>query len=288
MTMTTQRPADWYPDPTGQPGQKYWDGTAWHSEAPTSAPGPVGQSYVHPPVAEPPRQPRQVLVPALVLAIVVLAGAVCVTGYLLLHNSRQSPGHVASSAPLVQEGALEGLLLQPHQLDLILGTSGMTASVPTLTRLSDASAQVSDGACLHLANGAVKSVYPASGVKAVRTQGFRDSNFRRTAAQAVVLLSSAHDASAFYSASVQRWRGCSDRQFSINGTSVNTGLISDTNGVLSGTVQWQASNGVQRCQRALTTASNVVIDVEACAMDTPDLNAGVVIAQDIAANVPKA
>jgi Protein of unknown function (DUF2510) len=35
--MTTPPPpqpsAGWYPDPTGKPGQMYWDGEAWHRES---------------------------------------------------------------------------------------------------------------------------------------------------------------------------------------------------------------------------------------------------------------
>lgn len=39
--MTAQsRPAGWYPDPTGQGGQKYWDGDEWEQElAPIPEPG---------------------------------------------------------------------------------------------------------------------------------------------------------------------------------------------------------------------------------------------------------
>lgn len=29
-------PAGWYPDPTGKPGQAYWDGRAWHNAAPAT------------------------------------------------------------------------------------------------------------------------------------------------------------------------------------------------------------------------------------------------------------
>src|SRR6202044_199681 len=36
--MTTspppQPPAGWYPDPTGKPGEMYWDGEAWHRLTP--------------------------------------------------------------------------------------------------------------------------------------------------------------------------------------------------------------------------------------------------------------
>lgn len=35
--MTTPQPAPgWYPDPSGRPGQRYWDGQQWH-DAPAAA-----------------------------------------------------------------------------------------------------------------------------------------------------------------------------------------------------------------------------------------------------------
>ncbi len=36
--MTAQSPAaGWYPDPSGQPGQKYWDGQQWQGATPAPA-----------------------------------------------------------------------------------------------------------------------------------------------------------------------------------------------------------------------------------------------------------
>jgi hypothetical protein len=37
--MTTGQPsAGWYPDPTGKPGQTYWDGQQWHTGIPAPTP----------------------------------------------------------------------------------------------------------------------------------------------------------------------------------------------------------------------------------------------------------
>ena len=33
MSNDEIRPAGWYPDPAGQPGQKYWDGQTWQAAA---------------------------------------------------------------------------------------------------------------------------------------------------------------------------------------------------------------------------------------------------------------
>jgi Protein of unknown function (DUF2510) len=44
--VTSQAPAGWYPDPSGAPGQRWWDGQAWSITAPpVSPPVPVPSPY---------------------------------------------------------------------------------------------------------------------------------------------------------------------------------------------------------------------------------------------------
>jgi Protein of unknown function (DUF2510) len=38
MTNDELRPAGWYPDPAGQPRQKYWDGQTWQATAQPTIP----------------------------------------------------------------------------------------------------------------------------------------------------------------------------------------------------------------------------------------------------------
>jgi len=49
--MTSPPPAGWYPNPSGAPGQRYFDGRDWtahHRSAPTSM--PMSPQPMHPPV----------------------------------------------------------------------------------------------------------------------------------------------------------------------------------------------------------------------------------------------
>jgi TM2 domain-containing membrane protein YozV len=39
MTTEQQPSAGWYPDPSGKPGQMYWDGQQWHANVPAATPG---------------------------------------------------------------------------------------------------------------------------------------------------------------------------------------------------------------------------------------------------------
>lgn len=101
------------------------------------------------------------------------------------------------------------------------------------------------------------------------------------------MFSSAHDAGAFFTASAQQWSACSNRQFTFTQTgSANqvwsVGPISNTNGTLSATTAEEGANG-WACQRALTVANNVAIDVMACSYSPAD--SAVTIAHQIAAKV---
>lgn len=99
--MTTPPAApDWYPDPSGKPGLMYWDGRQWHFAPPADQPPP--------PTPTTPRfRARPALIAALVAALVVLAGVIGVTGFLLLQHKHASP------APAAQPAAPSGSTAQP-------------------------------------------------------------------------------------------------------------------------------------------------------------------------------
>jgi PknH-like extracellular domain len=107
--------------------------------------------------------------------------------------------------------------------------------------------------------------------------------------QAVVLFPSAPAAAAFVSAWTHSWSACAIRGFTDTSNSgrVNqwtVGPVSLPNGTLSAARFQQNANG-WTCQRALTAANNVVIDLMACSYSLT--NQGVIMADQIAAKVPK-
>jgi serine/threonine-protein kinase len=244
---------------------------------------------------------------ALIAAIVlILAAAAGTTGYLLRQPSTTSPPVTASErattppVPPVAEAALEGLLLSPDQINTALGATAMTAG--TKTAMYDASAYV-EKACLPLHDPLEAAVYAGSGWRAFRAQSLFEVRSAIPSPHAtthevdqdVVLFSSAHDAGAFFTASAERWPACSNRQYPIMlsdpnpPTMITVGPVSNTNGTLSATKTF----GGEICQRALTVANNVAIDVMACSQPPSDkipadfrLDSAVNIAHQIAAKVP--
>ena len=248
------------------------------------------------PVPIPQPQRRTGLIAAIVLTVVLLAsGIIGITGYLLLKDRNPSetptaqpppPSNPTSStlnSPPPPPNALNGLLLSVDQINTAMGTTGMS-SVGTMTAMPDNSFAVSDQACLPLSAAAEAKAYAGSGYTAVRAQVVAKAQ-QNAVNQAVVLFSSPQDAGSFFTASAQGWQACSNRQFTLaaNGNSqVNTvGPVSNTNGTLSATVTPANSLGV--CERALTVANNVAIDVTACLGPS---GAAVSIAHQIATKVP--
>jgi serine/threonine-protein kinase len=188
--------------------------------------------------------------------------------------------------PPVAEASLEGLLLSPNQINTAMGATGMRVTY-TDTAMIDTSGNVPDQACSHMMNPIGAAVYAGSGWNAVRGQAVAESesNSPHFVGQNVVLFPSAQQADAFFTASAQQWPDCANRQFTINYPGAapwaqSVGSVSNMNGALSAT----RTNSGERCQRALTVANNVAVDVIACG--APGSDAAVNIAQQIAAKVP--
>jgi serine/threonine kinase PknH len=171
------------------------------------------------------------------------------------------------------------------------------------TSTYDDSAKMADKACLPLMSPAQSEAYSGSGFRALSGQELNDAppggKFTHRVTQVVVLFPSARDADAFFTASAQRWPACSNRQFnfaSMAGKPAEVwtaGPVSNTNGALSDTLTIGGGDASwtwdwATCQRALTVANNVAIDVRACSGNRSDSqsDAGVNIARQIAANVP--
>ena len=139
---------------------------------------------------------------------------------------------------------------------------------------------------------AESTVYTGTGYLAVHQQQLQDDpdidKAKFELDEAVVSFPSATDAANFFTASSQRWPACANQAFKdqgSNGTDTwTTGPVANNNGVLSATHTQEGQRG-WACQRALTVANNVAVDVDSCSYNSDD--SGVTIAHQIAAKVAK-
>jgi serine/threonine-protein kinase len=235
--------------------------------------------------------------------VILAAGTIGLTAFLTRSEPGAAQASTAKSAPPsvrmavpVAETALEGLLLTPDLISAAFGASGMTVTSTVTTLPGNGSASVSDQACVPLAAAASSAVYADSGWTAVRGQELKwpvSGPPVHDVGQFVVLFSSAQEAAAFFTASVQRWQGCSNRQFTVTApgsgmpdTVENVGPVANANGTLSATLT-NAANTAINCQRALTVANNIAIDVQACNSSPTSDAVAVSVAHQIATKVRK-
>jgi serine/threonine kinase PknH len=177
--------------------------------------------------------------------------------------------------PPIAASALEGLLLSPDQISTAMGTTGLKVT-QTLSAMYDDSGMVADTDCRAMNTSAEQTAYASSGWSAVQGQNLEDAGDYQLdkyyVQQFLVLFPSAGQASAFFTASAPRWSACSNRPYQNTKDKpvlIDVGPVSNNDGTLSATRTEENANG-WACQRALTVASNVAIDVQACSYNPAD------------------
>jgi hypothetical protein len=187
-------------------------------------------------------------------------------------------------APPVQERALDGLLLNPDQINAAMGAKDMTVT-KTHDSMSDDSATMEPKECLAIDGSAQAQVYAGSGFTAERDLSLQDGdNFTHYVDQAVVLFPTAKLAAAFVANSAKQWPACHHYTHIQTRSQWDAGPISDSKGVLTTiTTEREAKAPGWACGRALLAKNNVVVDVNTCSPNPADT--AVNIANQIAAKV---
>ncbi|RDH76919.1 sensor domain-containing protein [Mycolicibacterium moriokaense] len=217
---------------------------------------------------------------ALAVAVICVSIAGCASP-----GNAEAPTPTPSMIPRpLVERELAGLLLDPEQVNVAMGTTGM-AVTDHQTAMSDNSAGVAPPECLAIDGAAEAPVYADSGYWAERDQSLNNGdNFTHYLKQAVVLFPSIETAAAFFDASAERWKACSEYTHTQSGTQWSAGPIANVDGTLSViAIEKDAAAPGWACGRALTHRNNIVIDVNTCSADPAD--SAVKIANQLGANV---
>ena len=133
--------------------------------------------------------------------------------------------------PLVERELVE-LLLRPEQVNVAMGTVGMTVT-SAQSSMSDNSATMAPAECLAVDGAAEAPVYADSGFRAERDQSLNNGDdFTHYLKQAVVLFPTVEKARAFLDASAQQWPVCSEYIHTQSGSQWSVGRISVANDTL--------------------------------------------------------
>ena len=170
--------------------------------------------------------------PTAALALAVIG--VSIVGCASTIGNAESPTTTRSMIPRpLVERELAGLLLNPEQVNVAMGTAGM-AVTNQQTSMSDNSATMAPQECLAVDGAAEAPVYADSGYWAERDQSLNNGdNFTHYLKQAVVLFPTIEKAEEFFNASAERWPACHEYTHTQSGTTWAVGQISDVGGTLS-------------------------------------------------------
>jgi serine/threonine kinase PknH len=285
---------DYPPQPSG-----------WTGPQPVFSPGPppaAAPSYLtgpphgtQPPIPPygPPHtgaRPRRSLKPWLIAgaAVVATIAVLAVVGSLTEPKPPPPPKPVTVSA-----GQLNSILLTPAQINTIMGASHMEAS-DVIQKMVDEPAAVSPRNCVGALETGQAAIYTNSGWSGVSDQSLQQKSTVPNSDighfyvdQTAVVFPSADKAQAFLASSADTWKGCAGPPVTVNsGNGPASWTLGDLKQTDSKIVQARTEEGGGNwgCQHALSTVSNLVVEVVACSVQINDQASQ--IADAMIANLP--
>ena len=223
----------------------------------------------------------------LATALAAVAVGLAASGCAITTNG--SPNPAADASPLaalpVREVTLDGSLLSAAEINAMMSAGGMTVHT-SRQNMWDDSPHVANEDCLAVDGPAEDKIYAGSGWTAMRAQVLQEpgETWAHYVLQSIIAFPSAADATAFFTASSNSWRACSNRRFTYTRPGPDrvwtTTQVSNTTGTMAISL---AMDGLKHwtCRHALRVANNAAIDVQACGYHPADSTA-IAIADQIA------
>jgi PknH-like extracellular domain len=222
-----------------------------------------------------------------------------VLGVLALGVGLAGCGNADGAAPAppksVADSALPGLLLSAGDVDTIMGTSGMVAH-PIVGQMGDHRNLLPNLNCLGVWQVNEAPVYEPSQWKSVRQQMLRAPDVDQwdsLVVQSVVSYRTPDAAREFFTASGDRWSQCANHTVNIrlNEQAMPkwvSGDLERTDTRLSMPYTRGTGDQTRSCQRVLSVAANLILDIQACRPRQPEpATVAGAIADKIEAKLPR-
>lgn len=262
------------PSPAGAP---YYQGASanWG--------GPPPQFANATPWGQPPPRPRRnvwLIVAAVAVVFVLLGSGLGI--WLVTRPDPEAP----PPAPL-EADRLSALLLGPSDINTVMGSSTMQPGKP-ITSTDHSSVTVSTPDCQGALYTTQDPVYAGTGYTSVSglVSSEPGDNYDHWVNQAVVLFPSADKAKSFLENSAEKWKGCAGKTVTVtNKSKTYRWTFAQVQGSPPKITLMDTQEGADgwECQRALTVANNVIVDINACGYHISDQ--GAQIADKIAARI---
>ncbi len=245
--------------------------------------GPPPQFANAAPWGQPPPRPRRnvwLIVAAVAAVFVLLGGGLGI--WLVTRPDPEPP----TPAPL-EADRLSALLLGPSDINTVMGSSTMQPGKP-ITSTDHSSVTVSTPDCQGALYTTQDPVYAGTGYTSVSglVSSEPGDNYDHWVNQAVVLFPSADKAKSFLENSAEKWKGCAGKTVTVtNKSKTYRWTFAQVQGSPPKITLMDTQEGADgwECQRALTVANNVIVDINACGYHISDQ--GAQIADKLAARI---
>jgi serine/threonine kinase PknH len=278
-------PPSWNPSSGPVPSPPYYQGNSgnWGTAPPGppahQPPGPMPWNLVQ---HQPPPRKRSPwpIVAGVALLVVLLVGGV---GIWVVTRPKPAP----PPPDLIAANRLSGLLLSPSDINAIMGASSMEPSKP-ITSMDTSGVTLSSPDCQSGLYTSQEPVYAGTGytgVSALVSAEPGDNN-DHWLNQAVVLFPSTDKARSFLQNINEKWKGCAGKTVTVtNKGKTYRWTFAQVIGEPPKIAMLETQEGADgwECQRALSVANNVIVDINACGYKITDQ--GTQVADKIIAKV---
>jgi predicted small secreted protein len=202
---------------------------------------------------------------AVVAAATTLSGCVSTVSGTAVRDTKTVPTDV----PLLEESALDKVLLPVDEINEIMGTTELEVT-SDMDDMTDSSGKVSDPDCLGAMFGAEDPVYKGSGWTAVRDIVARepDEDNDHWIEQTAVIYPQAGNANRFFEKSKGIWEKCAGSSLAVDTEDTSSlwefGDVSSDDGLITQMATQEDADG-WGCQHALAAASNLTVETWVCA-----------------------
>ncbi len=254
-------PPSWAPSSGPIPNPPYYQGNSGNWGGPPPGPPPQ-QPSGPPPWHQPPPRKRN---PWPIVAGVALLLVLIVGGLGIWVVTRPKP--VPPPDPISSD-RLNGLLLGPSEINSIMGSSSMEPGKPILT-MDTSGVTLSLPDCQGALYTSQEPVYAGTGYTGVSglVSSEPGDNYDHWVNQAVVLFPSADKAKSFLQKANDKWKSCAGKTVSVtNKNKTYRWTFAQINGEPPKIAVLDTQEGADgwECERALSVANNVIVDVNAC------------------------
>ncbi len=244
-------------------GGSSWSGQPPVQPPPQQPPGPIGWSGPAPPPRK--RNPWPIIAGAAVVLLVLIIGAVVIIANL----DQNKPAPVAKPIP-PDADRLAALLLSSSEVNSLMGATNMTAGKPILAMETSTSTSAPPN-CLGVLYTSQTTVYDGTGYTGISGLVYSENgdNFDHWVNEGVVAFPSADKAKAFQQTAVDNWKGCAGKTVTVTNNKGKTyrWTFTQLQGGLPRMMMTDTQEGADgwTCQRAMSQANNVIVDINACA-----------------------